>query len=71
MMAGGNPRYNASGCADPTAYEALSPIIKEEAELDKTVYDAIKAIKIIISLAGLELVDRVQVRHKKSGKEFR
>lgn len=29
MLASRNPKYNASGCADPTAYEALKPIIQK------------------------------------------
>ena len=32
-MSGRNPRFNSSGCSDPTAYEALKPIIKEDHEL--------------------------------------
>jgi len=36
-----NPRYNQSGCADPTAYEAISNVIKEEKELDKKVHNLI------------------------------
>jgi hypothetical protein len=32
-MAGRNPKYNASGCADSTAFEALKPIIQEDAAL--------------------------------------
>lgn len=28
------PKRNASGCADPTAYEALTPIVQEEAALE-------------------------------------
>ncbi len=26
----GNPKYNQSGCADPTAYEAIGNVIKFE-----------------------------------------
>ena len=33
-----NPKYNQSGCADPTAYEAISQVIKEEIELGKKVH---------------------------------
>lgn len=66
-----NPRYNASGCADPTAYEALKPIIKEDAEIERKAYELVKIVKIIIGWAGFELVQRVQIKHKKSGKEFK
>ncbi len=30
-----NPKYNQSGCVDPTSYEAISQVIKRETELDK------------------------------------
>lgn len=70
-MANKNPHFNASGCADPTAYEALKPIIKEDAEIERKAYELVKIVKIIISWAGFELVQRVQIKHKKSGKEFR
>lgn len=66
-----NPRYNQSGCADPTAYEALKPIVKNEKKLDKRVHETIKVIKSIINLSGFELVGRIQIRDKKTGKEFK
>ena len=36
-MANKNPKFNASGCPDPTAYEALKPIIKEDTALENRV----------------------------------
>ena len=66
-----NPRYNQSGCADPTAYEAISNIIKEEKELDKKVHNLIRVLKLIIDWAGFELIGRIEIRDKKTRKEFR
>lgn len=40
-----NPYYNDSGCPDPTAYEALKPIIQEDAALEKKVHNLIMEIK--------------------------
>lgn len=71
MGSDNNPRYNASGCADPTAYAALKPIIKEDAEIERKAYEVVKIVKIIIGWAGFELVQRVQIKHRKTGKEFR
>lgn len=51
-MANKNPKFNASGCADPTAYEAISQVIKEEKELDKRVHNLISVLKFIIDWAG-------------------
>ena len=62
---------NESGYSDPTAYEALKPIIKEENFLDKKVHNLIKVIKFIVELADFELIGRIQIKDKKSGKEFR
>jgi len=66
-----NPRYNQSGCSDPTAYEALKPIIKNEKKLERRVNETIKVVKSIINLSGFELVGRIQIRDKKTGKEFK
>lgn len=66
-----NPKYNQSGLADPTAYQALEPIMKEEGEIDKHAYDLIKIIKKLLNITGFELTERIKIRHKKSGKEFR
>ncbi|MFC4355327.1 hypothetical protein ACFO0S_09735 [Chryseomicrobium palamuruense] len=66
-----NPLFNKSGLADPTAYHALKPMIKEDASVEKQSSEIIKIIKSIISLTGFELISRIQIRHKKSGKEFK
>ena len=67
----GNLKYNQSGCADPTAYEAIGQVIKEETELDKKVHNLISVLKHIIDWAGFELIDRIKIRDKKTRKEFR
>lgn len=64
-------KYNQSGCADPTAYEAISNIIKEEKELVKKVHNLINVLKLIIDWAGFELIGRIEIRDKKTKKEFR
>jgi len=70
-MAGRNPMFNASGCKDPTAYEAVEHITKEEKELNDRVHTVIKLIKKLIDLTDFELIGRIQIRDKKTGKEFR
>ena len=66
-----NPKYNQSGCADPTAYEAIGQVIKEETELDKKVHNLINVLKFIIDWAGFELISRIEIKDKKTGKEFK
>ncbi|MEA4831587.1 MAG: hypothetical protein VB118_03100 [Oscillospiraceae bacterium] len=70
-MANKNPFLNSSGYPDPTAYEALKPIIKEETEVENKANFLIKMLKFIISESGFELIARIELRHKRSGKEFR
>lgn len=71
MSKGRNPYFNESGCADPTAYEALKPIIQEDRELERKVHHVINTLKFIVSWAGFEFIGRIQIKHKESGKEFR
>lgn len=66
-----NPFLNDSCCPDPTAYEALKPIIKQDNNLDKKVHNLINVLKFIIEWAGFELIGRIKIRDKKSGKEFK
>jgi len=64
-------KYNQNGYADPTAYEAISQVIKEEIELNKKVHNLISVLKFIIDWAGFELIGRIEIRDKKTRKEFR
>ena len=67
----GKPWLNDSGCPDPTAYDALKPIIKEEKELEKKVRNLVAVLKLIADWAGFEFTGRIQLKHKKTGKEFK
>lgn len=70
----GKPWLNDSGCPDPTVYEAMKNIQKEEKRsnhVDDNAHMVVTTIKNILDLAGFELVERVQIRHKKTGKIFR
>lgn len=65
-------RYNSEGYADPTAYEGMKDVIREEAEAeaDRRCNMLIGALKDIIKLSGFELTERVQLRDKKTGREY-
>ena len=66
------PWENAEGYTDSTAYTALRHIQQEEnAELDAKVNTLIKVLKYIVSLSGFELINRIELRDKKSGRSFR
>lgn len=64
-------KRNSEGYNDPTAYEGLKPIFHEENELDHKVHNLIKVIQSIVHMAGFEVIGRIQIKHKQSGKEYR
>lgn len=68
---GNNPKFNSEGYYDPTAYEGLKPIIKEEAIQQKRVSELIQVVKYIIDKAGFDVVNRIALKDKKTGKEYR
>lgn len=69
-MTGRNPKYNAQ-VADFTAFEALKPMIQENAALEKKVHNLVNTVKFIVDCAGFEMIGRIQIKDKKSGREFR
>lgn len=66
-----NPRKNAEGYDDPTAYLGMRDAIAEENALEHEVTTLIKVLKFIISKSGFELVGRIQIKDKKTGRIFR
>ena len=66
---------NKEGYPDPTAGEAIGTLTKEkrreEKERNAAVTSLITMLKQIISLAGFELVERIVLRDKETGKEYR
>lgn len=71
MAANKNPMFNASGCKDPTAYSAINQVSKEEAELNQRAHVLVTTLKNIISWAGFETISRIEIRDKKTRKEFK
>ena len=61
------PWQNSSGCNDPTAYAATKPITEEE----KQVADLVKLIKTMAHLSGYEIINRMEVRNRNSGRTYR
>lgn len=66
-----NPKFNSEGYYDPTAYEGLKPIIKENAERQKRVSDFVDLMKRFANMCGYEILNRVALKDKKTGKEYR
>ena len=66
-----DPRRNSEGYSDPTAYEGLKKIIQEENALDKEATDLIKVLRYIISLSNFELINRIEIKDIRTGREFK
>jgi len=62
---------NAEGYSDPTAHDAISKITREENERLRRVSTVIGIIKSILDLAGFDLIERVAIRDRKTGREYR
>lgn len=62
---------NGSGYKDPTASMALHTIHKREMDADEDAAKAIKLIKEFLRLCDFELIERIQIRHKPTGREYR
>lgn len=61
------PWENSEGYKDPTAYQAMKNLAKEERRLTELLF----VLKFIINLAGFELIHRIEIRDKKTGREYR
>ena len=66
-----SPFFNSEGYADPTAYYGTKNIIKEETELEKKVHNLVNVLKFVVEWAGFEFIGRIQIRDKKTGREFK
>lgn len=62
---------NSEGYYDPTAYQGMKEVVKQESELDRKVHSMVHCIKDVAGLAGFEVENRIVLKHKKTGKVFR
>ena len=65
------PYRNSEGYADPTAHAALEPIAQEEAALEGKVNFLIKVLKFIANEAGFDVVNRIELRDRNTGRCFK
>lgn len=70
-MASSDPRRNSEGYYDPTAYLGMKPVVDEENALQRDVNALIKVLKYIIGKSGFELVNRIEIRDKKTGRVYK
>ena len=62
---------NAEGYNDPTAYNAMTKVMREENEQQRRINALIGSLKSLIDLAGYDLLNRIEVRDRKTGREYR
>ena len=65
-----DPRYNASGYIDPTAYEAIRNADRE-ANAERRYKKLLSTIFYICDLAGFHIEGRIEIKDKKTGKVWR
>lgn len=65
------PKRNSEGYYDPTAYEGVKSIVREENALDGRVSDLVRVLKFIIRNRGFELVSRIEIKDVKTGRVFK
>ena len=66
-----DPRKNTEGYADPTAYNSMKKVVKEEDDADKRASELVGVLKFIIRAAGFELTERIQLKDKRIGRVYR
>ena len=65
-----DPRRNASGYMDLTAFEAIKNVDRE-ADAEKRYKKLLSTIFYICDLAGFHIEGRLEIRDKKTGKVWR
>ena len=63
-------RKNAEGYSDPTAYHGIKNAMQGDKD-EKRVSTLIGAIKGLIDLAGFDLLNRIEIRDRRTGREYR
>lgn len=66
-----NPTKNSEGYADPTAYNGLRNIVREEEQQQKEVSQLIYLMKDLARICGYEVMGRIVVKDTKTGKVWR
>ena len=62
---------NGEGYHDTTAGKAVMVVNREEKEIANLNRKVIQSFRLLADFAGFEIVGRVTLRHKRSGKVFK
>jgi hypothetical protein len=65
-------RLNASGYIDNTAYEAVGNVAREEKHRrDNAASELIREVKALIRGRGFEVIGRIGIKDKETGREYK
>lgn len=62
---------NSEGYSDPTAHDAMTKVMREERELQQRLNTVISIMKNVADLAGFDLIARIALKDRKTGREYR
>lgn len=63
--------YNGEGYYDPTTFYGMKSMVSEESKEAKKVHRLVNQLKDLAESEGYEITNRIVLKDKKSGKEFR
>lgn len=65
------PLRNPEGYMDLTTHDALTNVMRETEKADQRCNRLIKSIKTVIDLADFDLVARIEVKDRRTGRTYR
>ena len=65
------PIRNPEGYIDPTAHAAMTSVQREQDEADLRTSNFIRALKTLIDQSGYDLMARIEVRDRATGRIYR
>ena len=66
-----NPRKNDSGYTDNTAYEAIKSVTRHSKDRSDEIHQAIVLVKNMLKKFDLVVINRMEIKDKKTGKIYK
>lgn len=64
------PWENSEGYPDPTAYDALKVLSEQQSEDRQRISAVIHIVRCVLDLAGFQLVGRIELQDKRTGRVY-
>ena len=65
------PWENSEGYPDPTAYDALKVLSEQQDKDRQRISAAVHTVRCVLDLAGFQLVGRIEIQDKRTGRVYR